>query len=398
MESSFKSYSLCELSGHESSGSMPAGKTKNKTTSRRRSVAAIYLKKLIPRVKLIKTQTLPVTKTTKIEEPEFKNQLEKLMISKQTVLDRVHQFLLNENSRNEAIKLPEDASTSSSKSSPSSKSSLKTSFETEEESSTKELRELNISKSSSHRTSDELPLGIIASHSKASNSGPKTDIIKNLTTNKMVVVNPEIHDRILESPKINFSISCKNEDIILQDKLVPTSVIVKTIQNDHNIQKSVNTAISQINSSEITNIKHTDSCSPQLTEKKTLDDAKRKKYFFEATNNATEVDNVSSDSSVNSICARECLQKGVEAHQNDDMINSARWFEQSAKKDGGCGMGMLMWALSLRHGWGCEIDKVKAYGWLQMAAENLLLELNHLSLKRDSYANFRPQESVLSFC
>ncbi|CAH7682884.1 expressed protein [Phakopsora pachyrhizi] len=212
----------------------------------------------------------------------------------------------------------------------------------------------------------------------------------------MVVVNPEIHDRILESPKINFSISCKNEDIILQDKLVPTSVIVKTIQNDHNIQKSVNTAISQINSSEITNIKHTDSCSPQLTEKKTLDDAKRKKYFFEATNNATEVDNVSSDSSVNSICARECLQKGVEAHQNDDMINSARWFEQSAKKDGGCGMGMLMWALSLRHGWGCEIDKVKAYGWLQMAAENLLLELNHLSLKRDSYANFRPQEVKFS--
>ncbi|KAH6917701.1 hypothetical protein BKA70DRAFT_342157 [Coprinopsis sp. MPI-PUGE-AT-0042] len=46
-------------------------------------------------------------------------------------------------------------------------------------------------------------------------------------------------------------------------------------------------------------------------------------------------------------------------------IPLASCFEKSAKVDGGCGVGMLMWGLTLRHGWGCEKNEKSAFNWLQ---------------------------------
>jgi len=41
----------------------------------------------------------------------------------------------------------------------------------------------------------------------------------------------------------------------------------------------------------------------------------------------------------------------------------------SAKEQGGCGVGMLMWGLTLRHGWGCEKNEKSGFHWLRKAAE-----------------------------
>ncbi|KAI9600675.1 hypothetical protein H4Q26_000465 [Puccinia striiformis f. sp. tritici PST-130] len=67
------------------------------------------------------------------------------------------------------------------------------------------------------------------------------------------------------------------------------------------------------------------------------------------------------------------------------MTLSAILFERCAKENGGCGVGMLMWALALRHGWGCMVDTAKAFGWLQLSIETLLRELHHSKLEKQHY-------------
>lgn len=50
-------------------------------------------------------------------------------------------------------------------------------------------------------------------------------------------------------------------------------------------------------------------------------------------------------------------------------------FEKSAKEGGGCGVGMLMWGLALRHGWGCEKNEKYGFKWLRRAAESAVGDL-----------------------
>lgn len=82
---------------------------------------------------------------------------------------------------------------------------------------------------------------------------------------------------------------------------------------------------------------------------------------------------------------KETLRKGIMAHQRNDMTLSAVLFERCAKENGGTGVGMLMWALALRHGWGCPVDTSKAFGWLQLSIETLLLELHQSKLEKQRY-------------
>lgn len=51
------------------------------------------------------------------------------------------------------------------------------------------------------------------------------------------------------------------------------------------------------------------------------------------------------------------------------------YFEKSAKENGGCGVGMLMWGLTLRHGWGCEKNEKVGFKWLRKAAEHAVVDL-----------------------
>ncbi|KNZ58830.1 hypothetical protein VP01_1852g2 [Puccinia sorghi] len=82
---------------------------------------------------------------------------------------------------------------------------------------------------------------------------------------------------------------------------------------------------------------------------------------------------------------KQILHMGIVAHQKNDMTLSAILFERCAKENGGSGVGMLMWALALRHGWGCPVNTLKALGWLQLSVETLLSELHHAKLEKQHY-------------
>ncbi|KAF7306332.1 hypothetical protein MIND_00424400 [Mycena indigotica] len=73
--------------------------------------------------------------------------------------------------------------------------------------------------------------------------------------------------------------------------------------------------------------------------------------------------------------AQEFLQLGITHHENDRLAESAVCFERAATLDGGCGVGMLMWGLALRHGWGCTKNEKHGFKWLRRAAEHAVSDL-----------------------
>lgn len=73
---------------------------------------------------------------------------------------------------------------------------------------------------------------------------------------------------------------------------------------------------------------------------------------------------------------QELLQLGIEAHERGDLSRSATLFERSARENGGCGAGMIMWGLALRHGWGCSVNQARGFKWLQKAAESVVEDLD----------------------
>jgi len=72
---------------------------------------------------------------------------------------------------------------------------------------------------------------------------------------------------------------------------------------------------------------------------------------------------------------QEFLQLGIEHHEANRLPESAVCFEKSAKEQGGCGIGMLMYGLALRHGWGCPKNEKSGLHWLQKAAESAVVDL-----------------------
>lgn len=71
----------------------------------------------------------------------------------------------------------------------------------------------------------------------------------------------------------------------------------------------------------------------------------------------------------------EYLQLGIQYHEANQLRDSALCFEKSAKEQGGCCVGMLMWGLTLRHGWGCEKNEKGGFKWLTKAAESAVEDL-----------------------
>ncbi|KAF8955731.1 hypothetical protein BDZ97DRAFT_1856143, partial [Flammula alnicola] len=72
---------------------------------------------------------------------------------------------------------------------------------------------------------------------------------------------------------------------------------------------------------------------------------------------------------------QEYLQLGIQCHEANRLQESARHFERSAKEGGGCGVGMLMYGLTLRHGWGCGKNEKAGFKWLMKAAESAVGDL-----------------------
>jgi len=84
--------------------------------------------------------------------------------------------------------------------------------------------------------------------------------------------------------------------------------------------------------------------------------------------------------------AQDYLLLGIEHHENNRLKESAMCFERSAKEQGGCGVGMIMWGLTLRHGWGCGKNEKQGFKWLQKAAEGAVDDLEKAQGGIDSRA------------
>lgn len=78
--------------------------------------------------------------------------------------------------------------------------------------------------------------------------------------------------------------------------------------------------------------------------------------------------------------ARDFLLLGIDHHEANRLQESVRCFERSAKEGGGCGIGMLMYGLSLRHGWGCAKNEALGFKWVRKAAENAVEDLEQLRI------------------
>ncbi|TBU38372.1 hypothetical protein BD309DRAFT_874525 [Dichomitus squalens] len=72
---------------------------------------------------------------------------------------------------------------------------------------------------------------------------------------------------------------------------------------------------------------------------------------------------------------QDFLQLGIQHHLENRLTESAAAFEKSATLGGGCGVGMLMWGLAQRHGWGCEKNEQAGFRWLRRAAELAVSDL-----------------------
>ncbi|KAF8261016.1 hypothetical protein EI94DRAFT_1747040 [Lactarius quietus] len=84
--------------------------------------------------------------------------------------------------------------------------------------------------------------------------------------------------------------------------------------------------------------------------------------------------------------ADQLLQEGIQHHEANRLREAAVAFERSAKTPGGCGVGMLMWGLTLRHGWGCPKDEVLGFSWLRRAAEAAVGDLERARTGIDTSA------------
>jgi hypothetical protein len=78
--------------------------------------------------------------------------------------------------------------------------------------------------------------------------------------------------------------------------------------------------------------------------------------------------------------AEELLRLGIEHHEAMRLTESAACFEAAAR-DGKSGVGMLLWGLSLRHGWGTPRDERAAFRWLEKAARLTTGELEGAGTK-----------------
>lgn len=78
--------------------------------------------------------------------------------------------------------------------------------------------------------------------------------------------------------------------------------------------------------------------------------------------------------------AQDFLVLGIEHHEANRLQESIRSFERSAKEGGGCGVGMLMYGLSLRHGWGCTKNEALGFKWVRRAAESAVEDLEQLRI------------------
>ncbi|KAI7879731.1 HCP-like protein [Lichtheimia hyalospora FSU 10163] len=69
--------------------------------------------------------------------------------------------------------------------------------------------------------------------------------------------------------------------------------------------------------------------------------------------------------------------EGIQYHEQGQLAKATECFRQAAIKDSP--IGMFLYGVSLRHGWGCKRNEHTAFQYLQKAAEHAVMDLNSLS-------------------
>ncbi|KAJ1021635.1 hypothetical protein NDA16_003772 [Ustilago loliicola] len=94
--------------------------------------------------------------------------------------------------------------------------------------------------------------------------------------------------------------------------------------------------------------------------------------------------------------AEDFLSQGITYHEQGDLVRSAFYFERSAKVDGGCVVGMCMFGMALREGWGARKDPAKGFSWIQRAAARAGELMSTTTPKTDSELKAIKSELKLS--
>ncbi|KAG0304841.1 hypothetical protein BGZ97_001320 [Linnemannia gamsii] len=79
--------------------------------------------------------------------------------------------------------------------------------------------------------------------------------------------------------------------------------------------------------------------------------------------------------------AEDYVRQGIEYHEIGDISKATQYFRTAAEL--GDPVGMLMYGLSVRHGWGCKANRQLAFQYLQKSAEHAVGDLK----SRDSFAS-----------
>jgi hypothetical protein len=93
--------------------------------------------------------------------------------------------------------------------------------------------------------------------------------------------------------------------------------------------------------------------------------------------------------------AQKYLQLGIKHHEANELKLSASYFEKSATINGGCGVGKLMWGLTLRHGWGCPKNEKSGFNWLRKAAESAMEDLETARKNMSGVDNAKVQNDLV---
>ncbi|KAG0068417.1 hypothetical protein BGZ89_004740 [Linnemannia elongata] len=79
--------------------------------------------------------------------------------------------------------------------------------------------------------------------------------------------------------------------------------------------------------------------------------------------------------------AEDFVRQGIEFHEIGEISKATQYFRSAAEM--GDPVGMLMYGLSVRHGWGCKANRQLAFQYLQKSAEHAVGDLK----SRDSFAS-----------
>ncbi|GJJ68278.1 uncharacterized protein EMPS_00624 [Entomortierella parvispora] len=79
--------------------------------------------------------------------------------------------------------------------------------------------------------------------------------------------------------------------------------------------------------------------------------------------------------------AEDFVRQGIEYHETGEIAKATHFFRTAAEL--GDPVGMLMYGLSVRHGWGCAANRQLAFQYLQKSAEHAVGDLK----SRDSFAS-----------